>query len=98
MENKLDGNATAGILETIFPFDMTIAEGTCANCGATKPLATAAAYMSQMGAVMRCPTCDSVLIRAANVRGRYMLDLQGLRVLQIRAEDNPPSTATISGA
>ena len=35
MENQLDGNAAAGILQAIFPFDMTLVQATCTGCGAT---------------------------------------------------------------
>ena len=35
MENKLDGNAAAGILQEIFPFEMTLVQATCTGCGAT---------------------------------------------------------------
>ena len=35
MEQKLDGNAAAGMLQAIFPFDMTLAQVTCAGCGTT---------------------------------------------------------------
>ena len=38
MENKLDGNAAAGMLQAIFPFDMTLAQVTCTGCGATNPI------------------------------------------------------------
>jgi hypothetical protein len=86
MENKLDGNAAAGILQTIFPFEMTLAQGTCATCGATNPLGAAVAYMHGMGTIVRCPTCDNVLIRVALVKGRYFLDFHGVRVLQISTE------------
>jgi hypothetical protein len=37
MDNTtLDGNAAGGILREIFPFEMTLAEGTCAHCGSTR--------------------------------------------------------------
>ena len=35
MENKLDGNAAAGTLQEIFPFEMTLAQVTCTGCGTT---------------------------------------------------------------
>jgi len=82
MENKLDGNAAAGILQAIFPFDMTLVQLTCSGCGATYP----AAYIHGMGTVIRCPSCDTALIRVAQVKGRYILDLRGARVLQMKEE------------
>ena len=86
MENKLDGNAAAGPLQAIFPFDMTLVQITCAGCGTINVLGAAAAYMPGMGTVIRCPSCDKTLIRVALVKGRYFLDMQGVRVLQINAE------------
>jgi Family of unknown function (DUF6510) len=86
MENKIDGNAAAGILQAIFPFDMTLVQATCEGCGATNAIGATAAYMHGMGTVIRCPSCDTALIRVAQVKGRYLLDLRGIRVLQISAE------------
>ena len=84
-ENRLDGNAAAGILQTIFPFEMTQVDVTCATCGYTCPIGATAAYMSKMGTVVRCPTCDSPLIRVANVEGRNLVDMRGVRVFQINS-------------
>ena len=86
MENQLDGNAAAGTLQAIFPFDMTLVQATCTGCGATNPLGATAAYMHGMGTVVRCPVCDNALIRVALVKGRHLLDMRGVRVLQISAE------------
>ena len=86
MENKLDGNAAGGILQEIFPFEMTLVQATCTGCGATEAIGALAAYMHGMGTVVRCPFCDTVLIRVAHVKGRYYLDMRGVRVLQISVE------------
>jgi len=85
MENKLDGNAAAGVLQAIFPFDMTLVQATCTGCGATKAIGATAAYMHGMGTIIRCPSCDTVLIRVAQAMGRTFLDMRGVRVLQISA-------------
>ena len=86
MENQLDGNAAAGALQAIFPFDMTLVQATCTACGTTKPIGATAAYMHGMGTVVRCPVCNNALIRMALVKGRHLLDMRGVRVLQISAE------------
>jgi Family of unknown function (DUF6510) len=86
MENKLDGNAAAGILQAIFPFEMTLVQATCAGCGTTNAIGATAVYMHGMGTVVRCPSCDTALIRVAHVKGAYFLDMQGVRVLRISAE------------
>ncbi len=84
MENKLDGNAAAGTLQAIFPFEMTMVGATCTGCGTTNVIGATAAYMHGMGTVIRCPSCDTALIRVAQVRGHYLLDMRGVRVLQIK--------------
>lgn len=86
MENKLDGNAAAGILQEIFPFEMTLVQATCTRCGATNAIGALAAYMHEMGTIIRCPSCESALIRVAQIRGRYHLDMRGVRVLRINTE------------
>ena len=85
MEHTLDGNAAGGILQAIFPFDMTLVQATCTGCGTTNAIGAVAAYMHGMGAVLRCPVCDTALIRVAQIKGRYSLDMRGVRVLQINA-------------
>ncbi len=86
MENKLDGNAAGGILQAIFPFDMTLAQVTCTGCGASGAIATLAVYMHGMGTIVRCPDCDTVLIRVAQIKGQNLLDMRGVRVLQMSTE------------
>ena len=84
MENTLDGNAAAGMLQAIFPFDMTLVQATCEGCGATNAIGATAAYMHGMGTVIRCPSCDTALIRIVHARGRYLLDMRGVRVMQMK--------------
>ncbi len=86
MENKLDGNAAAGSLQAIFPFDMTLVQVTCTGCGTTNMIGATAAYMHGMGTILRCPVCDTALIRLVHAKGRYLLDMRGVRLLQISEE------------
>jgi hypothetical protein len=86
MENKLDGNAAAGSLQAIFPFDMTLVQVTCTGCGTTNMIGATAAYMYGMGTILRCPVCDTALIRLVYAKGRYLLDMRGVRLLQISEE------------
>ncbi len=84
MENTLDGNAAAGMLQEIFPFEMTLAQVTCTGCGITNMIGATAAYMHGMGTIVRCPSCDMVLIRIVHAKGGYLLDMRGVRVLQMK--------------
>jgi Family of unknown function (DUF6510) len=83
MESKLDGNAAGGILHAIFPFEMTDVQATCTGCGTTAAVGALAAYIHGMGTVVRCPVCDTALIRVVHAKGYYWLDMRGVRVLQI---------------
>lgn len=86
MQQQLDGNAAGGVLQTIFPFEMTTAVTTCTVCGATGPIGTLVVFMHGMGTIIRCPVCDNVLIRIAHIHGSYRLDMRGVRVLQIKEQ------------
>ena len=86
MENRLDGNAAAGVLEQIFPFEMTTVEATCAGCGQVNVVGALVVYKHGMGTIVRCPSCDGVLIRVTEIKGCYWLDMRGVRVLQIPVE------------
>jgi hypothetical protein len=82
---RLDGNAAAGLLAEIFPFEMTSAQSECAGCGQTRPLGALMLYGGEMGMVLRCPSCDGVQMRIVSARGRYMIDMRGMSLLQIEA-------------
>jgi hypothetical protein len=77
----LDGNAAAGELAEIFSVDVTVAEGRCAHCGATKRFAEAHLYMQCPGVVARCADCEQVLLRLVSIRDRTLLDLRGMTYL-----------------
>lgn len=83
---RLDGNAAGGLLNEIFPFEMTTAEATCGGCGTTKLFGEVLFYRHGMGAIMRCANCDTALIRITHVRGYYRLDLRGMSCLRIAAD------------
>ena len=84
---RLDGNAAAGLLGELFRFDLTVALGTCAGCGAEHPLGAVLLYGQAMGAILRCPGCDQALLRVGQVAGERWLDLRGLRTVRIRIEE-----------
>ena len=79
----LDGNATAGMLSELFTFEVTMARTTCAGCGATSPVAELRAYTRAAGMVLRCASCDAVLVRLVRSADRAWLDLAGVRVLEM---------------
>lgn len=80
---QLDGNAAGGLLRAIFPFEMTTVEVVCAGCGDRRVLGAVAAYRTGMGTILRCPSCDTALIRVAEIEGHYWLDMRGVRVMRL---------------
>jgi ribosomal protein S27E len=82
-ESRLDGNAMAGLLSEIFPFEMTTARTRCAGCGAMEAVGRQTVYADAPGTVMRCLHCESVLIRIVHGGGRYWLDMRGVACLEV---------------
>ena len=81
-ERRLDGNAVGGTLGEVFAFEMTMAETACDRCGTVAHVGEAMAYVTEIGTVVRCASCDNALIRVAqNPRG-YYLDLRGVSYLR----------------
>lgn len=79
---KVDGNAIGGLLREIFAMEMTNAVGTCASCGAVNEVGRVHVYMHAPGTVVRCPSCEQVLMRIVRGGGRYWVDLTGTRCLE----------------
>lgn len=82
---RLDGNVAAGMLSEIFVQDFTTARVTCANCGATRLVGALFVYAHGMGMVMRCPSCDSVVMRIARTPTRLWFDPTGARLVTMVA-------------
>ena len=79
--SALDGNAIGGLLIEVFGTEMTTATGTCGSCGAISQVAELAVYLHGLGTVIRCRTCDAMLMTFVQIRGVTCVDLQGLASL-----------------
>jgi len=77
----LDGNAAAGRLRDIFASDITIAQIQCDACGSARPVGSLRLYAAPMGAVLRCPDCDGVMMRAVGTPHGRWLEMSGTRCL-----------------
>ena len=84
-ERRLDGNAAAGLLTEVVPFEMTMAQIRCAGCAAIGPVGTEMVYMDAPGMVMRCVHCESVLMTRVHGDGRGWIEMRGVACLQIEA-------------
>lgn len=81
----MDGNVLAGPLAEVFAVDMTAADGRCAGCGMTGPVAGLRVYGSEdgPGLVARCPGCESVMLRYVRGPQSAWLDLRGVVSLRV---------------
>ncbi len=80
---KLDGNVAGGLLQQIFVVEMTTARVVCAACGSTATMGETAVYATAMGMVVRCPSCDHVMIRMANIPDGAWVDFRGVELVQL---------------
>ena len=80
-DGALDGNAIGGLLIEVFGAEMTTAVGTCGSCGVTSQVAELAVYMPGLGTVVRCRSCDAVLMTFVRIRDVTCVDLMGLASL-----------------
>jgi Family of unknown function (DUF6510) len=82
---RLDGNAAAGIWREVFVPELSAARGKCASCGEVAQLGSQHLYMYPLspGAVLRCSSCQEVLMVFVHAGGRYRLGLRGLTWLEM---------------
>jgi hypothetical protein len=78
----LDGNAAAGCLHEIFASDITIAQMQCDAGSSTRSGGSLRLYAAPMGAVLRCPHCDGVILRAVSTPYGRWLEMSGTRCLR----------------
>ena len=82
-ESMLDGNAAAGDLQQLFAVEVTQMVGVCDGCGTAGPLAEAHMFERAPGLTLRCPACDVVLARLVHLPDRTLVELRGLRRLEL---------------
>jgi hypothetical protein len=87
--DALDGNAIAGQLVEVFGAEMTTATGVCGSCGASGVVAELVVYLQAPGTVVRCRSCDSVLMVLVSQRGVTCVDLRGLSEFNLRERSQP---------
>lgn len=79
--STLDGNAIGGLLIEVFGTEMTTATGTCGSCGTVSQVAELAVYRPGLGTVVRCRTCEAILMTFVQIHGVTCVDLLGLASL-----------------
>ena len=79
----LDGNAAAGLLYEIFTTEMTASPTECNHCGRAGELGSLLAFTQGPGVVLRCPTCENVLMRIVETQEAIYLDARGAVFLRL---------------
>ena len=80
--DALDGNAIAGTLQDVFGGEMTMADSVCAHCGAGRVVAELLVYLRAPGTVVRCRSCQNIVMVLVEIRGTTCVDLRGLDRLE----------------
>jgi hypothetical protein len=81
----LDGNAAAGLLADVFAPEATRVRGRCTSCGSIAEMGAQPLYMhpGAPGAVLRCHSCEKVLLVLVRREGRVRVGLPGLTWLEM---------------
>jgi hypothetical protein len=82
-DTRLDGNAAAGVLTQVFCGEPSGAVIVCAGCGATAAIGALPAYGLELGAIVRCPHCDTAVLRVGAAGATLWVDLRGAVSLRI---------------
>ena len=75
--SHVDGNAIGGLLIEVFGREATGESGRCRECGAENYVGALHVYRAA-GVVVRCPSCQAVLVRVVEGDERIWIDLDGL--------------------
>jgi hypothetical protein len=87
-EMRLDGNAAGGMLREVFAREMTAALATCTGCGRVGPVGALLEYGQPTGLILRCPTCDTAMLRIVSARGWLRVDASRISLLMIPESDS----------
>ena len=79
--DAVDGNAIGGLLHEVFGAEMTTTVSVCGTCGTARQVGELAVYAHAPGTVVRCPSCDNVLMVFVKIHDRTCVDLMGLASL-----------------
>ena len=82
-ELMLDANAAAGLLHEIFGVEMTASPTECGNCGQAGEVGGLLAFTQGPGMVLRCSSCESVVLRIVQTPEAIYLDARGAVYLRL---------------
>ena len=80
---RLDGNVAAGLLAELFCGEPSEAVIACAGCGEIAAVGRLMAYGLEMGVILRCPTCDTAVLRVGAIGNARWVDMRGATSLRV---------------
>ena len=96
MCSMLDGNAAGGLLREVFAFEATAARITCAGCARMMPMGVLRLHAIELGAILRCPSCDEAVVRIGRTPRGLWLDLRrAATIVTVSAGIRPESEVCI---
>ncbi|QHV98724.1 DUF6510 family protein [Spirosoma endbachense] len=75
---RLDGNAVAGELQMLLNLDVTVLQMTCSHCHKEGIFANLLAYVRGPGLVLRCPTCEGLILQLVKAPSGAILTVEGI--------------------
>jgi hypothetical protein len=75
---RLDGNAVAGELQMLLGFDVTVLQTTCSHCHKEGLFANLLAYVRGPGVVLRCPTCNGMMVQVVKTPQTIIITAEGI--------------------
>lgn len=85
----LDGNALAGTVADILGVEITTAIGRCGSCHHRFVFARAHAFITAIGAVLRCERCQGVLAVIVRTPREVLVNLSGLARVTMARSTSP---------
>lgn len=82
-ELMLDANAAAGVLFEIFGVEMTASATECAHCGKSGEIGELLAFTQGPGIILRCSSCENVVLRIVRTPDAIYLDARGAVYLRL---------------
>ena len=79
----LDGNALAGRFMDLFGAEMTTSLTECASCGQDHMMGALLAFTQAPGVVLRCPSCEAVMLKLVETPQGVYLDARGAAFVRI---------------
>jgi hypothetical protein len=87
--STLDGNAAGGLLREVFAFEATAARTICAGCARMVAVGELRLYAIEMGAILRCPSCDEAVVRIARTPRGLWTDMRGAAIIVAMSVKGP---------